>query len=46
MSNEKHVERLLQGSADWNKWREENKEIRPDLSGANLIAHVMRNEGT
>lgn len=32
MANPKHVAILEQGVEVWNKWREENREIRPDLS--------------
>ncbi len=33
MANKKHVKILKQGVEVWNKWREENPEIKPDLSG-------------
>lgn len=36
MANPKHLEILKQGHEVWNKWREENPEIVPDLSGENL----------
>jgi hypothetical protein len=36
MANEEHLEILKQGVEVWNKWREENIEIRPDLSKAYL----------
>ena len=36
MANDEHVALLKQGVATWNKWRDENATIRPDLSGANL----------
>ncbi|HEY5909215.1 MAG TPA: toll/interleukin-1 receptor domain-containing protein [Verrucomicrobiae bacterium] len=36
MANAKHLEILNRGVDPWNKWRRENKEIRPDLSGAEL----------
>jgi uncharacterized protein YjbI with pentapeptide repeats len=36
MANEEHVAQLWQGAASWNAWREENADIRPDLSGADL----------
>jgi hypothetical protein len=36
MVNKKHLAILKQGVEVWNKWREENPEIRPDLSRANL----------
>jgi hypothetical protein len=34
--NQKHVDLLKSGSAEWNKWRVENPTIVPDLSGADL----------
>jgi len=37
MTNEEHLDLLKQGVHTWNKWREKNCEIQPDLSGANLI---------
>ena len=36
MANDEHVALLKQGVTTWNAWREENPNIRPDLSGANL----------
>jgi len=36
MANQEHLEILKQGVEVWNKWRKKNKEIKPDLSGANL----------
>jgi uncharacterized protein YjbI with pentapeptide repeats len=36
MPNPKHIERLVDDSDDWNEWREENSDIRPDLRGADL----------
>ena len=35
MANPEHLEILGQGVEVWNKWREENPHIRPDLSHAN-----------
>ena len=37
MANEKHLNLLRQGVATWNRWRQENPEILPDLSWASLI---------
>ncbi|HHT9124255.1 MAG TPA: pentapeptide repeat-containing protein [Candidatus Brocadiia bacterium] len=37
MANEEHLKILRQGVDVWNRWREENPEIVPDLRGANLI---------
>jgi len=36
MANDEHVTLLKQSVDVWNKWRDENPDIRPDLSGANL----------
>lgn len=36
MANQKHVDLLKLGWEQWNAWREQNQEIRPDLIGANL----------
>lgn len=36
MADEKHLAILKQGVESWNKWREENPEIEPDLTRANL----------
>ena len=36
MANKVHLEILLQGVKTWNQWREENEDIKPDLSGVNL----------
>jgi hypothetical protein len=36
MANEEHLKILRQGIEVWNKWREANRDIQPDLSGANL----------
>ena len=37
MADEEHVALLKQGVEVWNKWREENLTLLPDLTGANLI---------
>ena len=37
MANKEHLAILKQGVEVWNKWRQENTGIRPDLSHANLI---------
>jgi hypothetical protein len=37
MANPEHLEILKQGVRWWNKWREEQPEITPDLNGAYLI---------
>ena len=36
MANEEHVEILKQGAKVWNKWREKNRDVSPDLFRANL----------
>ncbi len=36
MANEKHVALLESGVENWNKWREENPDEKPDLEGADL----------
>lgn len=36
MANKKHLEILRQGVEKWNKWRKNNPDVKPDLSGANL----------
>jgi uncharacterized protein YjbI with pentapeptide repeats len=36
MANEEHVAMLKQGVAAWNAWYDENRAIRPNLSGADL----------
>jgi uncharacterized protein YjbI with pentapeptide repeats len=38
MANEEHVALIKQGVDAWNAWRDENKNIRPDLSHADLRA--------
>lgn len=36
MANQEHVEILKQGVKTWNKWRDDNDDITPDLSGVTL----------
>ncbi|MBN1315797.1 MAG: pentapeptide repeat-containing protein [Anaerolineales bacterium] len=36
MANAQHVQLIHRGVDTWNLWRNENPEIRPDLSGANF----------
>ena len=36
MANDEHVAQLKKGVAAWNDWRDENRNIFPDLIGANL----------
>jgi uncharacterized protein YjbI with pentapeptide repeats len=44
MANHKHVEILFQGVTAWNQWREQDLDIKPNLSGCNLnkanLAHA------
>ncbi len=37
MANDDHTAQLMKGFAAWNAWRDENPDIRPDLSVADLI---------
>jgi uncharacterized protein YjbI with pentapeptide repeats len=37
MANPEHLKILKQGVEAWNKWREENPEVRPDLSGRSVV---------
>ena len=36
MANPEHLRLLTQGVRAWNVWRDQRKDIRPDLTGANL----------
>ena len=36
MANPEHLDILKQGVTVWNVWREENLDVRPDLSRAKL----------
>lgn len=42
MVNKKHLKILRKGVEVWNKWREDNPEIIPDLCGANLNGEDIR----
>ena len=42
MANDEHVAILKQGVAAWNKWRDENPDIRPDLAQADLRNAYLR----
>jgi uncharacterized protein YjbI with pentapeptide repeats len=42
MANPEHLAILNQGVGLWNKWRDENPDIIPDLSGAYLIEANLR----
>lgn len=41
MANEGHLEILKKGVGAWNRWRDRNMEVRPDLSGADLSAPMV-----
>jgi uncharacterized protein YjbI with pentapeptide repeats len=43
MANEEHIAQLMKGVDAWNAWHRENRDIRPDLSGADL--HEANLEG-
>jgi uncharacterized protein YjbI with pentapeptide repeats len=36
VANPDHLAKLTEGVANWNAWRQENREVHVDLSGANL----------
>ena len=40
--NQEHLDILSQGVDEWNKWRDENSEIRPDLVLADLSGADLR----
>ena len=42
MANPKHVKILKKGVEGWNQWREENPDIAPDLSRADLSKSYLR----
>jgi hypothetical protein len=42
MANEEHLKILRQGVHVWNRWREQNPEIIPDLSRAELVRADLR----
>lgn len=42
MANPEHLAILEQGVDAWNKWRMENPEIRPDLSGVDLLGADLK----
>lgn len=43
MANHKHVEILSKGVAVWNRWRNQDIDIKPNLSGANLFQANLAN---
>jgi uncharacterized protein YjbI with pentapeptide repeats len=42
MANEEHLKILRQSVEMWNRWRKDNREIRPDLGGADLSEVDLR----
>jgi uncharacterized protein YjbI with pentapeptide repeats len=42
VANEEHLAILKSGVEAWNKWREENSKVVPDLSGADLSGANLR----
>ena len=42
MANPRHLDILRQGVDVWNRWREENPELLPDLSNSNLSWAYLR----
>jgi hypothetical protein len=36
MANPEHIAQLKKGVEAWNAWREENRDIHPDISGADF----------
>lgn len=43
MANEEHVKIIKKGVSAWNQWREDNQNIQPDLSEADLRAENLAN---
>ncbi len=42
IGDSEHLEKLQEGVAAWNAWRQENPEIKPDLGGLDLTDPVFR----
>jgi hypothetical protein len=42
MANEEHLKILKQGVEAWNRWREENPEVQPNISGSDLRGSDLR----
>jgi hypothetical protein len=42
MANQEHLDILAKGVGEWNAWREQQPDSRPDLSGANLSGAELR----
>jgi hypothetical protein len=43
MALQQHLQLLNQGVPTWNRWRDENPTVRPDLSGSDLRKRMLRN---
>jgi hypothetical protein len=41
MANQDHLDLLKQGVETWNQWREERRDIRPDLREAHLTRYDL-----
>jgi hypothetical protein len=46
MANDEHVALLKQGANAWNKWREANPDIQPDVQKADVIVTMDDATGT
>ncbi len=46
MANDEHVALLKQGADAWNKWREANPDIQPDVQKADVIVTMDDATGT
>ena len=42
MANPEHLAKLKQGVDAWNQWRKENPDTKVDLSGADVLRRVRR----
>jgi hypothetical protein len=38
MADPEHLKILKQGVTEWNQWRAKNRDVKPDLRGANLMS--------
>ena len=41
MADSTHISKVKEGTAEWNRWREEEPEVMPDLGWANLNGLVL-----
>jgi hypothetical protein len=44
MANSEHVAKIYAGVTTWNKWREDNPVIIPDLKEANLSGQLLQGD--